>query len=165
MKIKSIISCIFIITFLLIWWIQGRYTDRIEYSIENFLSINTYLKRTYYRILSEIKYEKKSIKDVKLKSEEIQKFLIPLSKKVTKGLCNYIRGNEILEDIKKNNISKEINIFILPDTFITSLGFNYYKTLVEHIELFFEESEKRNKSTNYKDYLEKIIEKKEIISS
>lgn len=165
MKLKSIISCIFIITFLLIWWIQGRYTDRIEYSIENFLSINTYLKRTYYKILSEIRYEKKSIKDVKLKSEEIQKFLIPLSKKVTKGLCNYIRGNEILEDIKKNNISKEINIFLLPDTFIASLGFNYYKTLVEHIELFFEESEKRNKSTNYKDYLEKIIEKKEIISS
>lgn len=165
MKLKSIISCIFIITFLLIWWIQGRYTDRIEYSIENFLSINTYLKRTYYKILSEIRYEKKSIKDVKLKSEEIQKFLIPLSKKVTKGLCNYIRGNEILEDIKKNNISKEINIFLLPDTFIASLGFNYYKTLVEHIEIFFEESEKRNKSTNYKDYLEKIIEKKEIISS
>lgn len=165
MKLKSIISCIFIITFLLIWWIQGRYTDRIEYSIENFLSINTYLKRTYYKILSEIRYEKKSIEDVKLKSEEIQKFLIPLSKKVTKGLCNYIRGNEILEDIKKNNISKEINIFILPDTFIASLGFNYYKTLVEHIELFFEESEKRNKSTNYKDYLEKIIEKKEMISS
>ena len=165
MKLKSIISCIFIITFLLIWWIQGRYTDRIEYSIENFLSINTYLKRTYYKILSEIRYEKKSIKDVKLKSEEIQKFLIPVSKKVTKGLCNYIRGNEILEDIKKNNISKEINIFLLPDTFIASLGFNYYKTLVEHIEIFFEESEKRNKSTNYKDYLEKIIEKKEIISS
>ena len=73
--------------------------------------------------------------------------------------------DKITEDIKKNNISKEINIFILPDTFIASLGFNYYKTLVEHIELFFEKSEKRNKSTNYKDYLEKIIEKKEMISS
>lgn len=138
MKIKSIIYCTMIICFLFIWWIQGKYTNTIEYTIENFLIIHSYLKRSYYKMITLLIDGKKSISEIKTNTDKIESFLVPISKKITKQLGDYIRGDEIFEFIKKNNSSSSVDIFLFPDTFISQLGFSYYKVFVEHIHTLFQ---------------------------
>lgn len=153
MKINSIIYCSFLILCLIIWWIQGFYTNTIEYSIENFLMIHSYIKRSYYKMITMLIDGKKSITDIKMNLDKIEVFLIPISKKITKNLGNYVRGNEICKEIEKNNQSSSVDIFLFPDTFLKS--FDYYKLLVEHIcELFQKPIEKQE---NYKILLEACI--------
>lgn len=153
MKVKSLIYCSIIIVCLLLWWIQGFYTNTIEYSIENFLTIHTYLKRSYYKMITILIDGKKSIQDIKTNLDKIECFLIPISKKITKNLGNYIRGNEILEEIKKNNQKTSVDIFLFPDTFLKS--FDYYKFLIEHIHELFQIN--LEKQENYKLLLEASI--------
>lgn len=153
MKIKSIIYCSILIVFLLIWWIQGFYTNTIEYSIENFLIIHNYIKRSYYKMITMLIDGKKSIYDIKMNLDKIEAYLIPISKKITKNLGNYIRGHEIFEQIERNNQQSSVDIFLFPDTFLKS--FEYYKFLVEHIhELFQKPIEKQD---NYKLLLETLV--------
>lgn len=153
MKLKSILYCSILILCLLIWWIQGFYTNTIEYSIENFLMIHTYIKRSYYKMITMLIDGKKSMNDIKMNLDKIEVFLIPISKKITKNLGNYVRGNEIMEHVEKNNQQKTVDIFLFPDTFLKS--FDYYKLLVEHIhELFQKPIEKQE---NYKILLETLI--------
>lgn len=153
MKLKSIFYCSILITCLLIWWIQGFYTNTIEYSIENFLMIHNYIKRSYYKMITMLIDRKKSMNDIKMNLDKIEVFLIPISKKITKNLGNYVRGNEIMEHVEKNNQQKTVDIFLFPDTFLKS--FDYYKLLVEHIhELFQKPIEKYD---NYKLLLETLI--------
>lgn len=156
MKIKSIIYCTIIITSLFIWWIQGKYTNTIEYNIENFLIIHSYMKRSYYKMITLLIDGKKSISEIKTNTDKIESFLIPISKKITKQLGDYIRGDEIFEFIKKNNASSSVDIFLFPDTFISQLGISYYKILVEHIHILFQKpiDEPMN---DYKLLLESVL--------
>lgn len=155
MKTKSIIYCTIIIICLFIWWIQGKYTNTIEYNIENFLIIHSYLKRSYYKMITILIDSKKSISEIKTNTDKIESFLIPISKKITRHLGNYVRGNEILEFIKTNNSSSSVDIFLFPDTFISQLGISYYKILIEHIHTLFQ---KPIQSMNdYKILLESLI--------
>ena len=153
MKIKSIIYCSILTICLLIWWIQGFYTNTIEYSIENFLIVHTYIKRSYFKMITILIDGKKSIHDIKMNLDKIEAYLIPISKNITKNLGNYIRGNEVFEQIEKNNQQSSVDIFLFPDTFLKS--FDYYKLLIEHIyELFQKPIEKQE---NYKLLLETLI--------
>lgn len=155
MKTKSIIYCIIIITCLFIWWIQGKYTNTIEYNIENFLIIHSYLKRSYYKMITLLIDGKKSISEIKTNTDKIESFLIPISKKITKQLGDYVRGDEILEFIKTNNSSSSVDIFLFPDTFISQLGISYYKILIEHIHTLFQKP--IQDMNDYKILLESLI--------
>jgi len=98
---------------------------------------------------------KKSISEIKTNTERIESFLIPISKKITKQLGNYVRGDEILEMIKVNNSLSTVDIFLFPDTFISQLGILYYKILIEHIHGLFQKP--IEKMDDYKLLLESMI--------
>ena len=99
---------------------------------------------------------KKSISEIKTNTDKIESFLVPLSKKITKQLGDYIRGEEIFELIKKNNSSSSVDIFLFPDTFTCQLGFSYYKVFVEHIHTLFQKPI-HEPMDDYKLLLESVI--------
>lgn len=155
MKPKSIFYASLCIFFILLWWKNDINT--IEYNIENFLIIHNYLKRSYFKIITRIVQDKNQIHQIKTSSDKLDSFIIPISKKITKELGKYVRGDEILNDIKINISEPNINIFLFPDTFIKKTKIQYYKMFLDNIyNIINQESDNLN-DENSKLLLESLV--------
>lgn len=155
MKAKSIFYASLCVFFILLWWKSDINT--IEYNIENFLIIHNYLKRSYFKIITRIVKDKNQIHNIKKSSEKIDTFIIPTSKKLTKELGKYVRGNEILNDIKINISEPNINIFLFPDTFIKKTKIQYYKMFLDNIYAIIEQESDNLNDENSKLLLESLV--------
>lgn len=155
MKVKSIFYASLCIFFILLWWKSD--INKIEYNIENFLIIHGYLKRSYFKIITRIVKDKNQIHNIKKSSEKIDTFIIPTSKKLTKELGKYVRGDEILNDIKINISEPNINIFLFPDTFIKKTKIQYYKMFLDNIYAIIEQESDSLNDENSKLLLESLV--------
>lgn len=155
MKAKSIFYASLCIFFILLWWKSD--INKIEYNIENFLIIHNYLKRSYFKIITRIVKDKSQIHNIKKSSEKIDSFIIPISKKLTKELGKYVRGDEILNDIKINISEPNINIFLFPDTFIKKTKTQYYKMFLDNIYAIIEQESDSLNDENSKLLLESLV--------
>lgn len=155
MKAKSIFYASLCVFFILLWWKSDINT--IEYNIENFLIIHNYLKRSYFKIITRIVKDKNQIHTIKKSSEKIDSFIIPTSKKLTKELGKYVRGDEILNDIKINISEPNINIFLFPDTFIKKTKIQYYKMFLDNIYAIIEQESDNLNDENSKLLLESLV--------
>ena len=155
MKAKSIFYASLCIFFILLWWKSD--INKIEYNIENFLIIHNYLKRSYFKIITRIVKDKSQIHNIKKSSEKIDSFIIPISKKLTKELGKYVRGDEILNDIKINISEPNINIFLFPDTFIKKTKTQYYKMFLDNIYAIIEQESDSLNDENSNLLLESLV--------
>jgi hypothetical protein len=155
MKPKSIFYASLCVFFILLWWKSDINT--IEYNIENFLIIHNYLKRSYFKIITRIVKDKNQIHNIKKSSEKIDTFIIPMSKKLTKELGKYVRGDEILHDININISEPNINIFLFPDTFIKKTKIQYYKMFLENIYIIIGQESDNLNDENSKLLLESLV--------
>lgn len=152
----------FIVTFCVVfitWWVYFRKQSHIQYNIENFLLVHNYLKRCLYKIVSkQIQPKKNNLQEKKINIYEIENGLVDISKKLTKGLGNYVRGDEIFKQMKQNLKENTIDIFVFPDTLIQCSKLNFYQQIIEKVHVLLEKDVPVfDKGTDYKVFLEAII--------
>ena len=116
---------------LLLWKVCFTQRSTIKYNIENFLVIHNYLKRCFYKVISEMMESKKQ--SVKPQMEIIENNTIVLSKKLTKALGCYVRGDEIFTEIKNNLKANKINLYIFPDTLLQQINVDFYKMIIDTV--------------------------------
>lgn len=155
MKPKSIFYATLCIFFILLWWKSD--IQKIEYNIENFLIIHNYLKRSYFKIITIIIKDKSKIHQIKTNTDKLDSFIIPISKKITYELGKYVRGDEILNEIKINISEPNINIFLFPDTFIKKTKIQYYRMFLDNIYNIIEEESDNLNDENSKLLLESLV--------
>lgn len=155
MKLKSIFYSILCIFFILLWWKTEPNT--IEYNIENYLIVHNYLKRSYFKIITLLIKDKGKIHSIKTNTEKLDSFIIPISKIITKELGKYVRGDEILNEIKINISEPNINVFLFPDTFIKKTKIQYYKIFLENISNILEIKSDNLNDENSKLLLESLV--------
>ena len=76
---------------------------------------------------------------------------------MTKELGKYVRGDEILNDIKINISEPNINIFLFPDTFIKKTKTQYYKMFLDNIYAIIEQESDSLNDENSKLLLESLV--------
>lgn len=155
MKLKSIFYSVLCIFFILLWWKND--TNKIDYNIENYLVIHNYLKRSYFKIITYAIKDKSKIYNIKANTDKLDSFIIPISKKITKELGKYIRGDEIFNEIKINISEPNINIFLFPDTFIKKTQIPYYKIFLENVYSILEQQTDNLNNENAKLLLESLV--------
>lgn len=155
MKPKSIFYSFLCIFFIILWWNSG--TNTIECNIENYLIIHNYIKRSYFKIITFMIDDKKKINTIKSNVDKFDTFIIPISKKITQELGKYVRGKEILEQIKMNSKEPNINIFLFPDTFVKKVKLEYYKILIENIYQVLDKPIQNINDENCKSLLESLV--------
>jgi hypothetical protein len=117
------------------WWVYFHKQSHIQYNIENFLLVHNYLKRCLYKIVSKQIQPKKTNANFnkKVNIYEIENGLVDISKQLTKGLGNYVRGDEIFKRMKQNLNNNIIDIFVFPDTLINRSKVKYYRHIIEKV--------------------------------
>ena len=100
---------------------------------------------------------KKSIHDMKVNIEEVDTSLIEISKKFTKAMGKYVRGDEIFLQMKKNIHTNQMDLFLFPDTLIQSTQIDYYKAMIERVHVIFDKKLPSNDFDNYKVLLESMV--------
>ena len=158
MKSSSIVSTtiIFLLVLSLLWCSTTK-SSKIKYNIENFLVIHNYIKRSFYKMVTLFMDPKKSIHDMKVNIEEVDTSLIEISKKFTKAMGKYVRGDEIFLQMKKNIHTNQMDLFLFPDTLIQSTQIDYYKAMIERVHVIFDKKLPSNDFDNYKVLLESMV--------
>jgi len=137
MNIIPIILLSVLIILLIAWCIQERNSSHLNFHLDCFLTLNNYVKRSFYKVLH--KYtENESSKTLQTKLQNIDNFLIPLSQNFTKGIIHFPRKNELIQElryhVKSHNSSiDEVNLFLLPDTLVNKSNPTYYKALIDKV--------------------------------
>ena len=156
MKISTIILSILILVILMYWCIL-KSPSSIQYNIENFLVIHTYIKRSFYRLVTLLLDPKKSIHEMKVNMDRVDGCLIHISKKFTKKMTKYIRGEEIMKQMKEDCGNNEIDLFVFPDTFLQMTDIDYYRVMVEKVYEIFDKPVPKLEMDNYKLVVESLI--------
>ena len=158
MKSSSIFTTtiILLLVFSLVWSSTTK-PSKIKYNIENFLVIHNYIKRSFYKMVVLFMDPKKSIHDMKVNIEEVDTSLIDISKKFTKAMGKYVRGDEIFLQMKRNIHTNQIDLFLFPDTLIQSTQIDYYKAMIERVHVIFDKKLPLNEFDNYKVLLESMV--------
>ena len=158
MKSSSIFTTtiILLLVFSLVWCSTTK-PSKIKYNIENFLVIHNYIKRSFYKMVALFMDPKKSIHDMKVNIEEVDTSLIDISKKFTKAMGKYVRGDEIFLQMKRNIHTNQIDLFLFPDTLIQSTQIDYYKAMIERVHVIFDKKLPLNEFDNYKVLLESMV--------
>lgn len=137
MNIIPIILLSVLIVLLIAWCIQERSSYHLNFHLDCFLTLNNYVKRSFYKVLH--KYtENESSKKLQTKLQNIDTFLIPLSQKLTKGILHFPRKNELIAELRfhlksHNSSIEQVNLFLLPDTLVNKSIPTYYKTLIDRV--------------------------------
>ena len=141
---------------LLLWKVCFTRRSTIKYNIENFLIIHNYLKRCFYKVISEMMENKKHT--IKPQMEMIENNTIVLSKNLTKALGSYVRGDEIFMEIKENLKENKINLYLFPDTLLQQINVDFYKMIIETVYTVLEkEIPPMDKSIESKVMLETLL--------
>ena len=158
MKSSSIFTTtiILLLVFSLVWSSTTK-PSKIKYNIENFLVIHNYIKRSFYKMVALFMDPKKSIHDMKVNIEEVDTSLIDISKKFTKAMGKYVRGDGIFLQMKRNIHTNQIDLFLFPDTLIQSTQIDYYKAMIERVHVIFDKKLPLNEFDNYKVLLESMV--------
>ena len=94
---------------------------------------------------------------MKVNIEEVDTSLIDISKKFTKAMGKYVRGDEIFLQMKRNIHTNQIDLFLFPDTLIQSTQIDYYKAMIERVHVIFDKKLPLNEFDNYKVLLESMV--------
>ncbi len=155
MNFNQIFVPFFLLVFLCIW-LCIRKKSTIEYNIENFLIVHNYVKRCFYKITTLFLDPKKSTNDCRIHMDRVDSCVIDLSKKFTKSLGKYVRGDELFHEMKQNLSSNTIDLFLFPDTFLQYTNIDFYQIMVVKVHEILEKDSPKLKFDNYKLLLESL---------
>ena len=134
MKFLPILFVTILLTLLIIWSIiDGSQSHEKGIHLGTQYLVHQYIQKSYLHIMKHLlanNHDSTPIKEQKNILTQFDRDFTPLSMGITRHLERFVRANDVITDLYRHEKSKEIDMFLFPDTFLEKCQNNYYRQLL-----------------------------------